>query len=292
MRAALLVSGALLALASGLWAQTGLLVVAHGAGPEWNQRVREVVARVRWVHGPVELAFLMGPEAEAAGWGAALGALERRGAGSVVVVPLLVSSYGGHYRQIRYYAGELDSLPPELLRHDHHAGAAPRLPMRVTAALDGAPEMAQAVVARWRALDGADQRRPVLLVAHGPSDAADAQHWLGDLDAVAAGLGRAGATAEVRSGLLRDDAPPPVRQEAVRVMRDTIQALSRRSLDSVVVLPVLISTGAIDRTKLPRDFEGLPVRYAAQPLAPLPHLSRWIERVATEALRAAEAARR
>jgi len=84
--------------------------------------------------------------------------------------------------------------------------------------------------------------------------------------------------------LLRDDAPPPVRAEAVSLMRDTIQALASRAHDSVVVMPVLISTGTIDRTKIPRDVEGLPVRYSAQPLAPLPQLARWIERVAQDAL--------
>jgi len=288
VRAAAFAGVAALGVASALTAQTGLLVVAHGAGPEWNQPVREVVGRVAWARGPVGLAFLMGPEAEAAGWNAALIALGQQGAASVIVVPLMVSSYGGHYRQIRYFAGELDSLPPELRGHDHHAGVAPQVPMRVTPALDGAPEMVDAIVARWRELEAADQRRPVLLVAHGPTDADDARRWLQDLDAVAAGLTRAGATADVRSGLLRDDAPPPVREEAVRVMRDTIQALARRAQDSVVVLPVLISTGAIDRSKIPRDFEGLPVRYSAQPLSPLPHLSRWIERVARDALRETE----
>ena len=284
MRAAVLAGAAAFGLAGALPAQTGLLVVAHGAGPEWNQRVREVVEGVSWGHGPVELAFLMGPEAEAAGWDVAVSALGKQGAASVVVVPLMVSSYGGHYRQIQYFAGELDSLPPELLEHDHHAGMARPVPMRVTPALDGAPEMVEGVVERWRELGAADRGRPVLLVAHGPNDAEDSAHWLADLDAVAAGLSRAGAVGDVRPGLLRDDAPPPVRAEAVSLMRDTIQALASRAHDSVVVMPVLISTGTIDRTKIPRDVEGLPVRYSAQPLAPLPQLARWIERVAQDAL--------
>ena len=59
MRAAVLAGAAAFGLAGALPAQTGLLVVAHGAGPEWNQRVREVVEGVSWGHGPVELAFLI-----------------------------------------------------------------------------------------------------------------------------------------------------------------------------------------------------------------------------------------
>jgi len=104
VRAAAFAGVAALGVASALTAQTGLLVVAHGAGPEWNQPVREVVGRVAWARGPVGLAFLMGPEAEAAGWNAALIALGQQGAASVIVVPLMVSSYGGHYRQIQYFA--------------------------------------------------------------------------------------------------------------------------------------------------------------------------------------------
>jgi len=54
-----------------LVAQTGLLVVAHGAGPEWNGPVRETVASVSWPHGPVQVAFLMGAETPASGWDSA-----------------------------------------------------------------------------------------------------------------------------------------------------------------------------------------------------------------------------
>jgi hypothetical protein len=92
----------------------------------------------------------MGEEADSAGWGAAVARLVRDGAREIVVVPLMVSSHGSHYRQIRYYAGELDSLPPELAAHDHHsAHAAPGVPMRVTPALDAAPELAEALAGRW-----------------------------------------------------------------------------------------------------------------------------------------------
>jgi sirohydrochlorin ferrochelatase len=81
-------------------------------------------------------------------------------------------------------------------------------------------------------------------------------------------------------GLLRDDAPAPVRAAAVSAMRDTIQAMAARSRDSVVVIPVLISSGGINRVTIPRDLKDLPIRYHPVALAGHDEIARWIERVA------------
>ena len=263
-----------------LVAQTGLLVVAHGAGPEWNGPVRETVASVSWPHGPVQVAFLMGAETPASGWDSAAARLVRAGARDIVAVPLMVSTFGEHVTEIRWLAGEVAQLPASLASHAQHHRMALPVSARVTAALDDAPELGGALAARWAALSDADRSRPVLLVAHGPSADSLAQYWVHNLTTVAAALTRAGAGA-VRIGLLRDDAPPPVRAAAIAAMRDTVLALAARSGDSVVALPVMISSGTITAERIPRDLLGLPIRYSALPLAPLPHLARWIERVAS-----------
>lgn len=268
--------------------QEGLLVVAHGAGAEWNARVRETVAQVQW-EGPVRLAFLMGEEKESAGWNAAVAQLAAQGAQRIVVVPLMVSSYGSHYRQIRYYAGELTELPAELASHDHGTHAPPPVPMRVTAALDDAPELAAALGVRWAELEEADRRRPLLLVAHGPNDSADAIEWIENIRMVSEGL-RARTRSDLHVALLRDDAPPEVRRAAVAAMRDTVLAMAARAADSVVAMPVMISAGSITRLKIPADLEGLPIRYRPEPLAPRAELARWIERSARESAARAGAA--
>ena len=82
--------------------------------------------------------------------------------------------------------------------------------------------------------------------------------------------------------LLRDDAPPEVRKAAVAAMRDTVLAMAERAADSVVAMPVMISSGSITRVKIPADLDGLPIRYRAEPLAPRVELARWIERSAKE----------
>lgn len=273
----------LLLLAQPAAAQTGLLVVAHGGDAGWNARVRESMAQVRWPGGPVALAFLMGPEAATAGWDQAVDTLLVAGADSIVVVPMMVSSSGGHYRQIQSYAAPPTHHARHHAEHDAHCArhCPPRVPTRVTSALDAAPELGAALAARWSSLGARDRSRPVVLVAHGPTDLPDVEHWLQNIGATAGdALRRAGLAHEFRVGLLRDDAPPPVRAAAIADLRDTVEALAARARDSVLVLPVLISSGEINEVKIPRDLEGLPMHYVPTPLAPREELARWIERVA------------
>jgi sirohydrochlorin ferrochelatase len=269
--------------------QTGLLIVAHGAGADWNQPIRHLAQAVRWPHGPKAVAFLMGDEMASAGWDAAVRQLTDSGARYIIAVPLLVSSYSDHYRQIRYYAGEIPSLP-DGMEEGHHPVTLvpPPVPVRVTAALDDAPELGEALAARWQELDARDRRRPVVLVAHGPNDPEEAARWIENLQRVAAALGPRGMRQPVRVALLRDDAPAAARAAAVSEIRDTALTLAARSGDSVVVLPVLISSGTIDRRKLPRDLAELPIRYSPSPLAPLSPIARWVERIAREALSVGE----
>lgn len=260
-------------------AQTGLLVVAHGANVEWNARVRETVAAVRWDRGPVAIAFLMGPEAKTDGWDQGMRLLEGAGAREVVAVPLMVSSAGAHFRQVRFYAGEVPELPAELEGHDHAGHGRPSVPVRVTSALDGAPEVTAILGEVWSRLSPQDRRPSLLVIGHGPSSDADAERWEADLVRATTPLAeKAGARLAV--GLLRDDASPSVRASAIAGIRARIEELARATQDSVTVLPVLVSRGTINTATIPKDLAGLPIRYVPASLAPSPHLAQWIERVA------------
>lgn len=269
--------------------RVGLLIVAHGADSGWNANVRQTAAQVRWQKGPVEVAFLMGSEAESAGWSRGVGKLHQQGATRIVAVPLMVSTHGSHVEQIRFYAGERASLPAELhaMGHGHEAHHPNPVPVVTTPALDDATELGDALFERWQALPGADRKRPLMLIAHGPNDSASAVLWERNIARTAAHLISLVAPHPTRVALLRDDAPAPVRAAAIRQMRDTISALAVRSNDSVTVLPVLISTGTVNTVKIPADIAGLPVRYRSVGLAPSAALARWIERIADARLRGA-----
>lgn len=275
---------------SGTGSKTGLLIVAHGADSGWNANVRATVSQVQWAHGPVTVAFLMGSEAESASWTSGINALANKGVSRVIAVPLMVSTHGSHVEQIRFYAGEIAALPKELeammaqMGHAHTGHMPNAVPVVTTRALDDAPELGDALYERWKGLPDADRRRPLMLVAHGPNDSASAVLWERDILKTSSRLEALVSPHPTRVALLRDDAPAPVRARAVAAMRDTIAALAGRSHDSVTVLPVLISTGDVNRVKIPADIAGLPVRYQPVGLAPTAALARWIERRATERL--------
>jgi sirohydrochlorin ferrochelatase len=256
------------------------IVVAHGAGTIWNDRVREV-ARGAATGGPVEVAFLMGPGAEARPFQNVVADLVERGASEIVIVPLLVSSHSGHYDQLRWLAGEIDSLDPYMRHHLEMAGitrpaAGPRV--MLAAALDDAPELAEVLADRALALAESPADQALFLIGHGPNTAEDHARWMADLRPVAERVRDATGFRDVKVGLVRDDAPAQVRTEAVRGIREIIALQHDLTGRPVVVVPVLVSEGSLSREKIPADLDGLVVVYTGEPILPHPALAEWIAR--------------
>ena len=269
----------------------GVLLVAHGGEAGWNARVDSLAAAVRRggvARGPVAVSFLMGPAASTRRFQDQVALLVRDGAKRIVVVPVLVSSHSGHYEQIRYLAGAVDTLDDPMLHHLHMAGIerpAVSVRLAVTRALDDAPEMARVLAQRPRALAPDPAGRALFLLGHGPNSAEDYAAWMRNLRMVADSVRAQTGFASVVVDLVRDDAPRAVREEAVRRVRELI-ALQRAATGSdVVVVPILVSSGSVSAVKLPADLAGLPVRYAGDPLLPDAALARWVERCVSEALR-------
>ena len=267
---------------AGLGAQkttTGTIVIAHGGDSTWNSFVLEA-ARSAKTGGPVEVSFLMGPAARTTRFQHAVARLERRGVDSVVVVPLLVSSHSGHYDQIRYLTGDSVALDERMMHHLHMAGIErprSRVAIRLAGALDDAPQVARVVLDRANALTSAPRQHALFIVGHGPNSAEDYAAWMANLRGVADSVRVWGNFRDVRLDLVRDDAPAPVRAEAVRRARELIEMQHAITGQPVLVVPVLISKGAISRDKLPNDLKGLPIVYSGEPLLPHPEMERWIE---------------
>lgn len=280
-RARLLAAALLLVAPVGVPAQsehTGTIVVAHGGGEEWNARVMELARGVA-TGGPVELAFLMGPAAATHRFQDAVARLARQGVGAIVVVPLLVSSHSGHFDQIRYLAGELDTLSAPMMHHLHAAGIGRGqvdVPLRVAPALDASPQLAAVLADRAHALADDPARQAVLLIGHGPNSSEDLAAWMARLRDIA-GLVRERGFQDVRVALIQDDAPADVRAEAVRRARDIIELQAAATARAVVVVPVLISKGALGDVRIPHDLAGLPIVYSGEPLLPHGELARWVE---------------
>lgn len=264
----------------------GMLLVAHGGGPAWNQQVLDLAAAVRFT-GPVRVSFLMGPGASERPFQREVAALRSAGVVRIAVVPLFVSSHSEHFDQLRYLVGQRDSLDETMMHHLHMGGIerpADRTGLTLLSALDSAPELADALAARATALVPDRAHRAVLVLGHGPNGAEDYARWMAALRPVAERVReRAGyrlATVE----LVRDDAPPMVRAEAVARVREIVRWLNQITGAPVVVVPALVATGAVSQVTLKKDLEGLPVVYSGDAVLPNLGMARWVERVAAAAL--------
>lgn len=262
-------------------AQTvGTLIVAHGGDSTWNSLVREIAGQVR-SPGPVEVSFLMGPEASTTRFQDRVKKLVDHGATEIVAVPLLVSSHSGHYEQIRYLARLTDTLDATMREHLHHGGierSSVQVPIRVMAALDDSPELARVLADRAVAAEANPEGRALMLVGHGPNSAEDYAAWMRNLRIVADSVKRLSGFRDVRVELVREDAPPPVRAEAVLRLRELIALQAELTGQQVIVVPILVSRGGISRSRVLQDLKGLPIRYSDDPLLPHPAIAGWITR--------------
>ena len=260
----------------------GTIIIAHGAGDAWNSKVEDVARQVK-LDGPVTVSYLMGPGAAAHPFQKAAQELVDRGATAIAVVPLLVSSHSGHYDQIRYLAGELDSLSSVMEHHLHMSGitrADVNVPIRLSKAVDNSPDAARVLADRAKALvpDAAERgSRALVLFGHGPNSAEDYATWMTNLREVTDSVRAATGFRSVLVELVRDDAPQEVRAEAVKRARELIMIQNDLTGKDVIVVPILISTGEVSQTKFPQDLEGLPIKYSGEALLPHPALVRLVE---------------
>ena len=258
----------------------GTIVIAHGGDSLWNSHVIEA-ARAARTGGPVEVSFLMGPAAKTARFQDVVARLEAGGAREITVVPLLVSSHSGHFEQIRYLVGDSVKLDAAMEHHLHMSGIhrpTTRAKLRLARAIDDAPEASRVLASRARSLVNDPTGRALMIVGHGPNSAEDYAAWMANLRVVVDSLRVTSGFRDVRVELVRDDAPAAVRAEAVKRTRELIELQHALTQKPVVVVPILVSKGSINRSKLPQDLAGLPIVYSGDALLPHPEMVKWIER--------------
>ena len=257
----------------------GTIIIAHGGGPAWDAQVVKI-AEASETGGPVEVSFLMGPGAAEHRFQDAALRLQEQGVSRIVVVPMLMSSHSSHYEQIRYLVGETDELSEVMHHHLGMAGitrADVDVPIALAAAIDDSREAADVLAERALALAEDPAEQALFLMGHGPNSAEDNAEWMRNLRPIADHVRERTGFRSVMVGLVRDDAPAPVRSEAVASIRAMIELQHLATGKPVVVVPVLISTGQVSREKFPRDLEGLPVVYSGEALLPHPGLTKWVE---------------
>lgn len=280
--------------------RSGVLLLAHGGSPEWNERVASVAATVD-PHHPVEVAMGMASRGTIE---AAVHRLAARGVTDIVAVPLFVSSWSSVIRSTEYLLGLRPDAPADLalfakMHHgahgEHGAGGhcAPPcdptspvpmpLPVRMTPALNRHPLVGGILADRAREISTAPEQEAVVLVAHGPVPDDDNSRWLADMAELAGHVRRAAPFAAVHALTVRDDADAALKQQATEQLRAVVTAESSRGR-RVLIVPHLLSFGGIERGIRER-LAGLPYVMAGRALAPDPRLAQWvIERASTATL--------
>jgi sirohydrochlorin ferrochelatase len=270
---------------------TGVLLLAHGGQPQWNERVNDVARQVN-ERMPTEVAFGMATRANLK---SAMDKLVARGVTNIVAVPLFVSSHSSVITSTEYLLGLRAEAPADLAKfakmnhglhgaptgeHAHHDTADPAspivstVPVRMTPALNRHALVGSILADRARSISAAPASEAVILVAHGPVPEDDNRRWLDDMGVLAEQVRAAAPFASVDYMTVRDDAGPAIRDAATKELRGKVEAqraLGRR----VLIVPHLLSFGGIEKGMLKR-LEGLEYSMTTQALMPDERIAQWV----------------
>jgi sirohydrochlorin ferrochelatase len=291
------VAAAQSAAGSGSSTETGVLLMAHGGGKDWNGKVQSVADDVN-KQMPTEVAFGM---ADRATLQTGIDKLTARGVKQIVAVPLFISSHSSVIESTKYLLGLRLDAPKELADFAMGADMAgmkgpmpadksakkeiplpvkSTVPIRMTPALDQHRIVADILSDRAAAIAKDPAHDVVILVAHGPvSDQENAQ-WLADMAALAKLVATHAPYARVEYVTLRDDAEAPVRDEATAGLRKVVQAGDDGGYH-VLIVPLLLSYGGIENG-LRQRLDGVEHTLAPQGLLPDPRIAQWVLESAQE----------
>ena len=247
----------------------GVLVVAHGSTAAWNANVEAAVTIMRQ-HTPSQAAYLMGAKNRTPQ--EAYDDLVAAGVQRVVIVPLLVSSYSSHYEQVRFIGGLRDDYPgSDWMNLTPLHGTADVV--GVTPALDAHPILADILSDRARALSRDPSTERLVIVAHGPNGDTDADRWMGVIRDLGVQIRSRVPFREIDVRLLRDDAPTPVKDQALAALRESVA--SRAASGRVVVVPLLLGPGRVV-DQIPTVLTGLEYLWDGRPVLPDSRIADWV----------------
>ncbi len=259
----------------------GVLVMAHGGSPEWNEGVLSAVEPLRDDYD-IEVAFGM---ADPASLQETAAKLEARGVSEIAVVRLFVSA-DSWYERTQQILGLVDGAPMRPAGAPHHGEADDgeahsmafwRIDTDASFALSkeglaDAPEMTGVLTDRARALSENPANENVLILAHGPADDEENARWLSALETHAEAVRATLPFNEVRVETLREDWPEKreLAEQRIRELIEAAMTAGRR----VLVIPFRVH-GFGPYADVLKDFD-----YVAdgQGLVPHPGVTEWIQR--------------
>jgi hypothetical protein len=262
----------------------GVLLMAHGGTPEWNEAVLETVKPLRAKY-EIEVAFGM---ADAASLQEGARKLEARNVRKIGVVRLFVSgeSWSERTEQIFGLRPGAPARPPPAMpapphaAHGEHGGHSMEFYRVATGAsyaistegLADAPAMGNILADRAAALSKAPAREDILVLAHGPGDDGENARWLAKLDASAGAVRKRSPFRRVQVETLREDWPDK-RVDAEKRIRAFVERAAAEG-GKAIVIPFRVQ-GFGPYAKV---LEGLDYVSDGKGLIPHVEVSNWIER--------------
>lgn len=262
------------ALRSEILGNFGVLIMAHGGPPEWNQGVLAAAKPLRDDH-KIEVVFGM---ADSVSIQEGIRRLEAQGIRKIGVVRLFVSgeSWYGRTEQILGLTAGAPEPPAADHGGDHSMGFW-RIPTAAAFALSTqglveAPEMGPVLAERARALSRTPELEDVLILAHGPTEDAENERWMAYLDARADAVRKSAPYRRVQVETLREDWPEK-REPAERRIRDFVKRASASGGKAIVIPYRVQGFGPYARILVGLDYVS-----DGQGLLPHPNVTMWIER--------------
>ncbi len=276
--------------------KNGILLLAHGGRQGWNAEVDKLASRIDKTM-PVEVAFGMASKRTIQ---QAIDRLVARGVREIVAVPLFISSHSSVVTSTEYLLGRRAVAPPDLaifagMDHTHgsdhstmtgehsmmmDASFDPKtpvkspVPIRMAAALDRHPLVADILLTRAQSISREPSREVVILVAHGPVPEDENAMWLADMGALAERMGAASRFKRIEYLTVRDDAGEPVRAQAAAELRRVVERATAKG-NKVLIVPLLLSYGGIEEG-IKKRLAGLDYTISGQGLLPDERLVRWV----------------
>lgn len=248
--------------------EIGVVVMAHGAGHYYNQKILKVVAPLKEKYR-VEVAFGM---ADTDTLQEAIEKLELRGAKSIHVVRLYDTA-ASLKEATEYVLG----LRKEPAGHGHGGDAPGRVRsgafFSTSGGLEDHPLISQVLLERVLAVSREPEKETVILLAHGAASDEKDLLWKKKMERRAQFIKESSGKAfkAIRVATLREDWPEK-REKAVLEIRKIIEEASQNGGKAIVISNRIAGAGPYQKY-----LKGLDYLFNGTGIAPHPNLTRWIE---------------
>ncbi|WP_096440067.1 sirohydrochlorin chelatase [Alteribacter populi] len=244
----------------------GVLVIVHGSSnPNWVKKVKVAIHQVD-SQLPITLGYLEFTEDETIEQG--IRTLENQGCGTILAIPLFVSSGSTHIEEIKYVLGLLNT---PLIKTDlSQITTSARI--RWLDPMDAHPLIIAIIMDRIKALSVNPEKEVLLFVAHGSEEPFFHQRWEKLLEDLKEKVVQKIPLYQICHGTLH---PDNIKERA------TEAATSDRTM---IVVPLFLSEGYFTNKVIPNRLKGLSYKWSGDTYLPHPLISKWLEEKIATAL--------